>query len=86
MLSAFVSSNHKDWDEHLPYVMMAYRSTEHETTGMTPNMLMFGREVSMPLDLMFEMPSIVKAIPNNQWVWELQDRIESAHARVRKHT
>ena len=42
MLSALVSSNHKDWDEHLPYVMMAYRSTEHETTGMTPNMLMFG--------------------------------------------
>ena len=86
MLSAFVSSNHKDWDEHLPYLMMAYRSTEHETTGMTPNMLMFGREVSTPLDLMFEMPSIVKAIPNNQWVWELQDRIESAHATVRKHT
>ena len=24
---------------------------------MTPNMLMFGREVSTPLDLMFEMPS-----------------------------
>ena len=85
MLSAFVSNNHKDWDEHLPYVMMAYRSAEHETTGMTPNMLMFGREVSTPLDLMFEMPSIIKTIPNNQWVWELQDRIETAHATARKH-
>ena len=86
MLSAYVSDNHRDWDEQLPYVMMAYRSAEHETTGMSPNMLMFGREVSTPLDLMFEMPLMIKPIPNNQWVWELQDRIESAHATVRKNT
>ena len=86
MLSAFVSSNHKDWDEQLPYVMMAYRSAEHETTGMSPNMLMFGREVATPLDLMYEMPPMNKPIPNNQWVWELQDRIETAHATVRKYT
>lgn len=35
---------------------------------------------------MFEMPSLVKPIPNNQWVWELQDRIERAHATVRQYT
>ena len=86
MLSAFVSSNNKDWDEQLPYVMMAYRSAEHETTGMSPNILMFGREVATPLDLMYEMPPMNKPIPNNQWVWELQDRIETAHATVRKYT
>lgn len=45
MLSAYVNDHHKDWDKHLPYVMMAYRSAEHETTGYTPNYLMFGREV-----------------------------------------
>ena len=86
MLSAYVDDNHKDWDEHLPYVMMAYRSTDHETTGMSPNKLMFGREVSTPLDLMFEIPPPVKQIPNHQWVWELQERIESAHAIVRQYT
>ena len=73
MLSAYVSYNHRDWDEQLPYVMMAYQRAEHETTGMSPNMLMFGQEVSTPLDLMFEMPSMIKPIPKNQWVWELQD-------------
>ncbi|CAC5412258.1 unnamed protein product [Mytilus coruscus] len=40
MFSAYVSDNHRDWDKQLPYVMMAYRSTEHEITGMSPNMLM----------------------------------------------
>ncbi|MCG8033048.1 MAG: DDE-type integrase/transposase/recombinase, partial [Candidatus Thiodiazotropha taylori] len=86
MLSAYVSENHKDWDNQLPYVMMAYRSTDHETTSMSPNMLMLGREVSTPLDLMYEMPSLIKPIPNNQWVWELQEKIESAHAIVRQYT
>jgi hypothetical protein len=38
MLSAYVSDNHKDWDRQLPYVMMAYRATAHETTGFSPNM------------------------------------------------
>ena len=56
MLTAYVSTNQRDWDDQLPYVMMAYRSAEHETTSMSPNMLMFGREVSTPLDLMFELP------------------------------
>ena len=39
IFSAFLSDNHKDWDVHLPYVLMAYRSSEHETTGMSPNLL-----------------------------------------------
>ena len=56
MLCAFVNEHHNDWDEQLQYVMMAYRSSMHETTGMTPNALMLGREVSTPLDLMFELP------------------------------
>ncbi|MCG8033694.1 MAG: DDE-type integrase/transposase/recombinase, partial [Candidatus Thiodiazotropha taylori] len=86
MLSAYVSKNQKDWDEHLPYVMMAYRSSTHETTGMSPNILMFGREVSTPLDLMFEMPPSIKPIPNNQWVWELREKIETAHEIVRQNT
>ncbi|XP_053384104.1 uncharacterized protein LOC128550072 [Mercenaria mercenaria] len=53
---------------------MAYRSAEHETTGMSPNMLMLGREVSTPLDLIFEMPSGIKPIPDHEWVWELRER------------
>jgi hypothetical protein len=29
-----------DWDNKLPYVLMAYRSTSHNTTDETPNKLM----------------------------------------------
>lgn len=44
MLSAYMNDHHSDWDEHLPYVMMAYITSLHETTGFTPNQLMLGRE------------------------------------------
>ena len=63
MVGVFVNEHHSDWDELLPYLTMAYRSTEHETTGMSPNLLMLGRETTTPLDLAFEMPPAIKAIP-----------------------
>ena len=86
MLSAFVNDNHNDWDVQLQYVMMAYRSSNHETTGYTPNALMLGRDVCTPLDIMFEMPSQIKSVSQNQWCWVLQERLENAHKHVMVHT
>ncbi|MCG8033054.1 MAG: DDE-type integrase/transposase/recombinase, partial [Candidatus Thiodiazotropha taylori] len=86
MVSMFVDENHSDWDELLPYMTMAYRATANETTGMSPNILMLGRETTTPLDIAFEMPAAIKAIPATQWVWELQDRLERAHTFVREQT
>ncbi|XP_069109521.1 uncharacterized protein [Argopecten irradians] len=86
MLSAFVDTHQTDWDEHLPYVMMAYRSTEHETTGSSPNAMMLGRETSTPLDIQYEMPRNIRAIPQNQWAWQLKEKMETAHELVRKHS
>ena len=59
--------------------MMAYRATEHETTGMSPKMLMLGRETAIPLDIVFEMPSAIEPIPTRKCVWELKERLETAY-------
>ncbi|CAG2228441.1 unnamed protein product [Mytilus edulis] len=83
MLSSFVEQNQKDWDEYIPFVMMAYRASEHETTGQTPNSLMLGRELSTPLDIMYEMPPSVKDIPAHKWAWELKEKLEHSHSFVR---
>ena len=77
MLSAYVDEHHADWDEHLPFVMMAYRAAVHETTGTTHNKMMLGR-FATPLDIVYEMPSSLKRIPQNRWVWELQEKLEEA--------
>jgi transposase InsO family protein len=50
MLSMYVSAHHKDWDQQLPQVLFAYRTSIHSTTKETPFYLMFGRDARIPYD------------------------------------
>lgn len=47
MLTAYVSENHKTWDQYLYKIAYAIRSSKHEVTGLTPNFVNFGRETSL---------------------------------------
>ncbi len=42
MIVTYVNEEQSNWDVYLPIVTSAYRSSVHETTGYTPNQLMFG--------------------------------------------
>lgn len=53
ILSKYVCSNQKDWDEQLPWAFMAYRSSVHESTKFSPCKLMLGREIELPIDLIY---------------------------------
>ncbi len=57
MLSIFFNEHHNDWNDHLPYVMMAYRAPVHESTKCSPNLLMLGRKVFLPIDIMAGIPT-----------------------------
>ena len=46
-LSHYVNS-HTNWDEVLPFFLMAYRATPIVTTGYSPFFLLHGREMSLP--------------------------------------
>jgi hypothetical protein len=52
----FVSKQQNNWDEHLPHLAGAIRSSVNRSTGFTPNMLMLGREVNQPADLLYRTP------------------------------
>ena len=52
MLSAYVNKRQTDRDIHLPIVLMAYRSCVQETTKFTPNMMMLGHEINIPLSIL----------------------------------
>ena len=56
MLAIFCHENKHDWDDYLPYLMFAYRSSIHASTKHSPNFLMFGQEVNCPVDLMYGPP------------------------------
>lgn len=45
MLTAYVKDEHKLWDQYLPKVASAIRSSRSEVTGLTPNFVIFGREI-----------------------------------------
>ena len=53
MLRCFIVGVQEDWDFYVDSVGSAIRDTEHRLTGFTTKMLMLGREVTQPLDLMF---------------------------------
>ena len=74
MLSKYMDPSQRDWDHFLPFVLLAYRSSAHASTGIAPNRAMFGREVALPLDLALG----IKRMPSeslNEYVLDLQDTL-----------
>ena len=53
MLSIAVGEEEMSWDLQLPLLLLAYRTSFHDTTGTSPFELMYGREVRLPEDVMF---------------------------------
>lgn len=56
MLKIFVNENRNDWDDHLPFVLMAYRATIQDSTGFSPFKLLFGRDMNCPIDIISGFP------------------------------
>lgn len=56
MLAIFVDENRTNWDDHLLYLMMAYRATVHLSTKCTPNLVMLGKEITLPIDVLAGSP------------------------------
>ena len=71
------------WDEDLPLLTSAIRSVPNRQTGFTPNMLMLGREVRHPADLLFGVETAeVTSMP--EFVTKMQERFRRIHDLVRE--
>jgi hypothetical protein len=51
MLSHYINKNQDNWDEHLPYLLFAYRTSIQEFTKRTPFECVFGRLAQFPTDI-----------------------------------
>ena len=86
MLAKVVSANQRDWCEHLPSVMTAYRASVHESTQFSPNRLMFGRENRLPVDLVFsEMSQPPEEGSISDFATEVRERQQADFKMVREH-
>ena len=84
MLAKCVNEEQSNWSQQLPYVMMAYRSSVHESTGYTPQFLVFGQELSLPLDCMYPKPQENETTDIHEFVYNKQQAFQRAFELVRR--
>lgn len=83
-LSKFVDANQRNWDSLLPLFLLSYRSATHQTTGQTPAVMMLGRELRLPVDLMFgQPPNSTATVP--EYIDNLRERMNIIHEFARKN-
>ena len=72
MLTTMVNEVGNDWDDLLPYIMMAYRASVQEVTKCTPNLLLLNHETNLPIDFMIGAPPETPVCPVHyvEWVRE----------------
>ena len=86
MLSKVVDNDHRNWDESLPLVMLAYRSSIQESTGESPVCMLCGRDIQLPVDLMLgklpvEVSDLVSGVA---YVDDLKDKLSENHEVARE--
>jgi len=84
MLRGKIGEDQRDWDLQLPACIMAHRDAVHESTGVTPNLVMLGRELEVPLDAISEAPPDTPPLKTD-YAQAVQKRLASAHDLARRH-
>ena len=83
MLGTVASENPFNWESHLRPLSLTYNTSAHPTTGHTPFFLMFGRQVQMPIDLMYGKSTSDVTTSTSEYASSLRKRLEEAYSRVR---
>ncbi|GCB83951.1 hypothetical protein scyTo_0024658, partial [Scyliorhinus torazame] len=83
-LRCVTDPHQRDWDDHLPYKVLAYNTTVHTSTKQTPFFLRHGHEARLPTDLLLGAPAPqpdTGGHPHEPWLDALrQARAEACRA------
>ncbi|XP_011706996.1 PREDICTED: uncharacterized protein LOC105462163, partial [Wasmannia auropunctata] len=63
--------------------LLAYRSSKHETTGLTPAELYFARDLRLPIDLLRESPPHQNQTEED-YLRKIRGKLEKIHENVRR--
>ena len=88
MIKAYLYGEQRNWDLHLGCLAGAYRATPNESTKMTPNLLTMGREIRLPVELVFGSVSAYQEQEITSYgenVDTLRTRMQDAHKIARGH-
>jgi len=72
------------WEDTLPWVTLSYRATEHSTTQCSPARCLYGRELVLPVDLIYGSPPDLSPSPID-YIDALKHRLNAVHTVVRRN-
>jgi hypothetical protein len=74
----------QDWADVCNWVAAAYRASHQESTGQTPNQMVFGKNNNMPLDIMYGVPDPEPPCTTTYVEW-LHANLAYMHKEARVH-
>lgn len=88
MIKSYIKDDKTEWDLYLGCLAAVYRSNVHETTGLTPNLLMLGREVRIPSEIVFDSKTCYRdqsVSEYGDYLGKLRDRLQTSYCIARKN-
>jgi hypothetical protein len=82
---AKICTAENEWDKFIPIVCMYYRATTHCATGTSPALLMLGRELRLPVHVMFPPAPMSQSSTYSEYASDLENRLSLASEYARKH-
>jgi len=84
-LAKFILENQLDWDRWIGMCLLALRSARHKAIRITPAEMCFGRDLTLPLDLLRGNPPQEFVFTRGNYVFQLKEKLNSIHEEVRQH-
>lgn len=86
MLTAFVFENQNDWNEYIYLLMLAYRSSEHESTGFSPYQMLFANQPTLTIDIILGKPETHdNQVFHTDYVELLREKLDKIQDRARQN-
>lgn len=86
LLGSLEEQDKARWPDHLPALLMAYNTTVHSSTGMTPYFIMYGRHARLPVDIATGLAPQQLKYDLNDWVHAHHQILTNAFHQAQSHS
>lgn len=84
MLAKVAEKGGRDWDEHLPFVLFAYRASQQQSTQESPFYLLYGRDPCLPTETALSPPATRASLDLKEYGAELMTKLSGAWELARE--
>ena len=84
IIAKYAYLDHKSWPKYIPAVLMAMRTSVHDSTRFTPFFLVYGRDPVLPLDTL--LTPKYKVYNNENYVPTMLERMHKVFKEVQQNT